>query len=82
MEIIGTRPYSAFRVDAGYFKDRPWLGLRDLHTNGPLAVVEDYTDNVLEDYALDYDADSPTYRQVIKKPAARSRSRRSEKESE
>lgn len=75
MQLIGTRSNSSFRVDAQYFKDRPWLGLRDLHTNGPLAVVEDWTDNELPDYQLDRDPASPTYREIVHRPAPRGRGR-------
>jgi len=74
MQIIGTRPNSAFRVDDQYFVSKPYqtVGV-DPTTGGPVMVVEDFTDDppIAKEghrWVVDTDPQSPTFRQVTQKP--------------
>lgn len=67
MQIIGIRPYSAFRVPADwYMQKRDFMPGLDPTTGGPVAVVHDHTDIHAEGYLVDLDPNSPSYRQVIR----------------
>ena len=67
MQIIGIRPDSTFRVPSDWFLvNSEFEPGRDPTTGGPLMVVHDNTDVHADDYLLDHDQTSPTYRQVIR----------------
>lgn len=69
MQIIGTRPHSGFRAGPEfYIHNHHYHPGIDPHTGGPVAVVDDWTDDVREDYMVDTDPQSPTFRHVRPRP--------------